>query len=89
MAYLWKLAAFIAGMVFMIIGYKLFMKGFIESKTNANINLGGYRFGFKDLAPGSFFALLGAVIIVVSITDNFSYTGADGTRHDEMEFTDE
>ncbi len=71
--YTWKICTLIAGVIFMYFGYRLFMKGFNTGKLEIEAQEGERKVTLKHLAPGSFFALLGTVIICVVILDSFRY----------------
>ena len=59
----------IVGLLLAWMGYKLFLRGLVQPSGNLEIH-GGKNITVKlsKAAPGIFFALLGAVIIVYSIT---------------------
>ena len=86
-AYVWKICVLVVGTVFMLIGYRLFMKGFDTGKLEIQAQKNNSKLSLKHLAPGSFFALLGTVIICVAILDSFMYEGNGQTFEEaEVEF---
>lgn len=67
---LFRLSIIIAGIISIILGYRLFCRG-IESEKSAgrgaelNAEIGNTKFTLKNAAPGIFFALFGVVIISI------------------------
>ncbi len=67
----YKISIVTAGIICITLGYKLFAKGIFPDKPAGNSDIGAemgdLKLSFKNAAPGSTFALLGAVIIAVMI----------------------
>lgn len=60
-----RLAVIAAGVVAIVLGYKLFVKGVMpEGRTSASAGLGDVQLSVRNAAPGTCFALFGAAIIV-------------------------
>jgi len=67
---LFRLAIISAGIVSIILGYKLFCRGVwpdinSSKETSLNAEIAGSRFTLKNAAPGTFFALFGVLIIAI------------------------
>ena len=67
---LFRLSIIIAGIVSIILGYRLFCRGIGCEKSSGqgaelNAKVGGYEFSLKNAAPGIFFVLFGVVIISI------------------------
>jgi hypothetical protein len=69
-ATLFKLAALAAGVMSIAFGYNLFIKGILASGTKGTTlkaDAGDYRITLRNAAPGTFFALFGAVILAITV----------------------
>jgi tetratricopeptide (TPR) repeat protein len=68
---LYRLAVIAAGTICIMLGYRMFCKGlWPESNTHASemmAEIKGVKFFLKNAAPGTFFALFGAIIISTMI----------------------
>ena len=67
---LFRLSIIIAGIISIILGYRLFCRGIGSEKSagrgaELNAEIGSTKFTLKNAAPGIFFALFGVVIISV------------------------
>ena len=67
-----RLAILAAGVVCVVLGYKLFCKGIGTSSSSGpgstiESSVVGARFSVKNAAPGTAFALFGAILIVVML----------------------
>ena len=66
-AVIFRISVLIAGIISIIIGYKLFLKGLYSEHNSNNANLdasiGEWKITLKDAGPGTFFALFGLIII--------------------------
>ncbi|MCW5212229.1 tetratricopeptide repeat protein [Desulfobulbus sp. TB] len=68
-AAIFRLAIIAAGIVSIVLGYKLFMSGVMgKEKTNVNAQAGQIKLMLTNAGPGSVFALFGAFIIVVMLS---------------------
>lgn len=70
-----RLAIVTAGIVSMVIGYRLFCRGIGSSDAKAGrssieSSIGGLKLSVKDAAPGTCFALFGAVLISVALIES-------------------
>jgi hypothetical protein len=62
---LFRLAIVTAGVIIIVLGYRLFAAGvFNERGAEVSASAGGVQFTLKNAAPGTCFALFGAGIIV-------------------------
>jgi tetratricopeptide (TPR) repeat protein len=68
-ATLFRLAIIVAGIVSIVLGYRLFLSGVMSDKgTDATMQAGAStKFTVKNAAPGTCFAMFGAAIIVVML----------------------
>lgn len=63
-ATLFRLAVIAAGVLIIVLGYRLFLQGLASSdESDASIEGGGFKLTLKNAAPGTSFALFGAVLI--------------------------
>ncbi|MGQ7249543.1 hypothetical protein ACUN9Y_19695 [Halomonas sp. V046] len=64
----YKLASILSGTFICWMGFKLFVKGFHGPSGDIDATFsGGNRIYIKKIAPGSFFSLLGAAVIGVTL----------------------
>ena len=59
----WRLCVLACGLVSIILGYRLFKLGFTTREGKLEAGLGSKTIKVSQFAPGTFFALFGAVII--------------------------
>lgn len=78
MVYLYKLVVVFLGAGSIFLGYRLFMKGFTAPAGKIAVGDGRRNFEMSKVAPGIFFALFGAVVIIVGVTRPFSFDTDDG-----------
>lgn len=80
----WRLAVVGAGAMCIYLGYRLFALGFDAGKTEMQFDRGGSSVKLRNLAPGTAFALFGAVLIgtlVVSAPPEIIFSdGPEGPR---------
>lgn len=63
-----RLAVIAAGALIIVLGYRLFLQGLeVRDETDASIEGGGFKLSLKNAAPGTCFALFGAVLISVMV----------------------
>lgn len=70
----YKLAGIFAGLAFGFMGYRLFMAGVFEHAGNLEALFGKEHLILKAAAPGTFFAVLGCVIVVATIWRGLKFT---------------
>jgi len=67
-ATLFRLAVIAAGVLIIVLGYRLFLQGLASrDETDAALEGGGFKLTLKNAAPGTSFALFGAVLISVMV----------------------
>jgi len=67
-ATLFRLAVIAAGALIIVLGYRLFLQGLASGdETDASLEGGGFKLALKNAAPGTSFALFGAVLISVMV----------------------
>lgn len=67
-ATLFRLAVIAAGVLIIVLGYRLFLQGLAsKDETDAALEGGGFKLTLKNAAPGTSFALFGAVLISVMV----------------------
>lgn len=64
---IYKLACLASGMLFAFLGYRLFVLGIFDSAGDMDARFKNNRLILKKAAPGTFFALFGACVIVLVI----------------------
>lgn len=67
----YKIASLIVGLLFSYMGYRLFLAGIDREAGNLEAKSGGNYLKLSGTAPGIFFALFGAVVVAVTITQGF------------------
>lgn len=82
MFFIYKTILLLVGFATIYLGYKLFIKGFIDRQGEMSAEHKGFSLKFKQFAPGSFFCLLGTCIILYSTVKEFTHNKptADGTE---------
>ena len=65
---LYHIAILFAGISLCFMGYRLFTLGIVEAAGDVSGKWGARSIALKRAAPGTFFALFGAVIVVVAIS---------------------
>jgi hypothetical protein len=77
---LYKLACLGVGALFCALGYWLFVLGVKGDAGDLAAGYGKLHMALKSAAPGTFFAVLGAVIVVVTVSHElkFNYQSAGG-----------
>lgn len=63
----YKLACLAVGTLFAWLGYRLFMAGIWGAAGNLEANFKDWRLMLKSAAPGTFFVVLGAVVILYAV----------------------
>lgn len=63
--------ALLTGLVFGVMGYKLFVKGVFDKAGDLKAAWGERNLILKQASPGTFFALFGAAIITVTVLSDF------------------
>lgn len=68
---IYKLASLFAGSIFAYMGYRLFMAGVWGEAGDVEAQFKDNKLMIKRAAPGTFFALFGALVICVTIFRGF------------------
>ena len=71
MAY--KLACLLVGAFFSLLGYKLFKSGIWGNAGELDTKFKDNKLVLKNAAPGTFFVVLGAAIIIVTLIQGAEY----------------
>jgi len=75
----YKVISLLVGLLFGFMGYKLFIAGVFGRAGNMDVSVGDNKILLKKAAPGTFFALFGAIIISLTI-----YQGLDFKDQKQM-----
>lgn len=68
----YKIVSLFVGVAFAYMGYRLFMAGIWGNSGDLDAQFGKNRLLLKKAAPGTFFALFGAIVIALTILKGFS-----------------
>src|SRR6185436_15477366 len=63
----------LCGLTFAFFGYRLFCAGFNKAAGEMKTTYGKASLVLRDVAPGVFFALFGAVIVAISVSRGIRY----------------
>ncbi|MEI6762045.1 MAG: hypothetical protein WCO22_16510 [Betaproteobacteria bacterium] len=69
----YKIATLVSGVCVIFMGYKLFSSGIERTPGELEAKASRFSLVFRTAAPGTFFALFGALIIGVSVFRGASY----------------
>jgi hypothetical protein len=69
--FIFKCLTIIVGFLFCLLGYKLFMAGLLASAGDLHASDGSKGLDLKNAAPGTFFSLFGAIIVIAGIWKGF------------------
>jgi hypothetical protein len=70
---LYKVAGLAVGVVFLYFGYRLFMAGLWGSAGDVEAQFRDTKVLVRQAAPGTFFALFGAAIILMTLFQGFDF----------------
>jgi hypothetical protein len=79
---LYKFAVLVAGVLFSYMGFRLFLADKVAAAGDLTANSGTYSLTLRGAAPGTFFCVMGAVLIVVSLVvkkSDFEITNEETT----------
>jgi len=68
---IYKVVSLVVGLGFGYMGYRLFLAGILGSAGNLEASSGSGALKLSRAAPGTFFALFGAAVIVATIAQGF------------------
>jgi hypothetical protein len=71
---LFRIIVLAAGTLFAVLGYRLFKIGYFEKAGELKAAWGNKNLSLKQVAPGVFFALFGAVIVAIGTWKPISFT---------------
>ena len=71
--FLFKIISLLCGVFTIFLGYKLFVKGIFNESGEVNATWNNSSLLVKKAAPGTFFALFGAIVISISIYKGFDF----------------
>lgn len=77
----YKAISLFVGLAFGYMGYRLFMTGIEKSAGEMEASAGNNAIKLSRAAPGTFFALFGAVIIIITISQGFDIELPGNTQH--------
>jgi hypothetical protein len=83
-AFIFKSLSIIVGFTVIYWGYKLFLKGFLNSTGNLSAFWGNKSIVFKNTAPGVFFTVFGASIILFSVIKGVNYTSTTKNKEQHL-----
>ncbi|NIB44369.1 hypothetical protein HBA55_32545 [Pseudomaricurvus alkylphenolicus] len=74
----YKLASIGSGTFIVYLGYRLFIKGVYGETGEVSVDWNDNRLMLKRAAPGSIFAVFGAIVIGLIVTTEAKYSPAEG-----------
>lgn len=72
----YKVASLVAGVCLSYMGYRLFMAGIWGDAGHAEAEYKDFSIILKRAAPGTFFVILGAIVLAVTLFMGLEYKGA-------------
>lgn len=75
---LYKLACLAVGALLNVLGYRLFLAGLKDPAGNLVTEMKGFRIELRSAAPGTFFAVLGAVIVIFTVWQGMNFNLQNG-----------
>ena len=85
---IYKITCIAAGVYSIFLGYKLFIKQIWGEAGEIESSFQNIKIIIRRAAPGSFFAIVGAVIIFSTIYDGFQGKVEDGKRNETEKVRD-
>lgn len=76
--FLFKIFGIICGLVSIYFGYDLFKRGVFDKSGEFRAEYMSGNLILKSVAPGSFFALIGAIIIISVVISGYEFHVTDG-----------
>lgn len=77
---LYKVVCLCVGTMFCVLGFKLFFGGLQPVAGNMVGEAGRFKLSLNTAAPGTFFAVLGAAIVIATIVQGLDFTLNSGTN---------
>ncbi|SHF34667.1 hypothetical protein SAMN04487965_1994 [Microbulbifer donghaiensis] len=85
----YKITSLVVGCVFAYMGYRLFMSGIWGHAGELETGFGDSRVVIKKAAPGTFFALFGAVIIAITLYKGLEFENYTSGNKSFVEIAEE
>ena len=85
----YKLASLVVGSVFAHMGYRLFMSGIWGSAGELEASFADNKLIFKKAAPGTFFAVFGALIIAITLYKGLEFENYTKGKESFVEIAEE
>lgn len=79
----YKLVTLFSGTLIIYMGYRLFTEGLFSEAGHLDGRFGQHRILLKRAAPGTFFALFGALVLLVSIVIGFDVDSENRSREEQ------
>lgn len=76
---IYKIVTLLVGAGIMFLGYRLFRTGVFDRAGELKAAWGDNHLELKQAAPGSFFAILGAVVLVISVSKGLTFERVGAT----------
>ena len=86
---LYKLVSLLVGLISVYMGYNLFVKGIWGQAGDLDTKFGDNKVVLKNAAPGTFFALFGSVIIIVTLSKGLEFNKYSKSEHPSTAPTEE
>ena len=71
---IYKISSLITGLLCLFMGYKLFASKINSNAGTSDLSFHSMRIIIQQATPGTFFAILGGFIIIITITKGFDST---------------
>jgi len=85
----YKLASLVVGSTFAFMGYRLFMSGIWGQAGELETVFGDNKLVLKKAAPGTFFALFGALIIAITLYKGLEFEDYTKGKQSFVEIAEE
>lgn len=77
----YKIISLLSGIVFGLLGYKLFTKGIYNKVGDLDTSVSdNFKLTLKNAAPGTFFAVIGAIIVLFTIIEGMEFYWEYGNK---------
>ena len=73
-AIVFKILCLLVGLIAIYLGYRLFMKGYLEKQGEVEAGKGDIKIKMSQVAPGIYFSEFGTFIILLAIFKGVSFT---------------
>lgn len=79
----YKMGCLVVGTIFCYFGYQLFLKGIVGESGDLRSKFGKFVLVLTKAAPGTFFAVLGATIIIATVWQGLRFPGQASSHLNE------